>query len=154
MEPNTRKVGVLGTGTMGAGIVQVTSQAGYWVVACDHAVEALERAQLYVRDGLSRVASKGVISEEEAAAAYDRIHWNVDADGTSEAVASLVDEGMDVTKSRAEVENAVERTVASPAVDGTCRTLEDRLVRVVFWRNGLRNTVFTQGNHREVTHGA
>ncbi len=28
MEPNARKVGVLGTGTMGAGIVQVASQAG------------------------------------------------------------------------------------------------------------------------------
>ena len=37
-------VGVLGTGTMGAGIVQVVAQAGYRVVACDRSVEALERA--------------------------------------------------------------------------------------------------------------
>ena len=77
MEPNTRKIGVLGTGTMGAGIVQVVVQSGFTVVACDHAVEALERAQLYVRDGLSRFASRGVISEKEAETAYDLIHWTV-----------------------------------------------------------------------------
>jgi 3-hydroxybutyryl-CoA dehydrogenase len=34
MEHRARTVGVLGTGTMGAGIVQVASQAGYRVVAC------------------------------------------------------------------------------------------------------------------------
>ena len=37
MEPRT--VGVLGTGTMGAGIVQVAAQSGFKVVACDHSVE-------------------------------------------------------------------------------------------------------------------
>ncbi|HEX2740921.1 MAG TPA: 3-hydroxyacyl-CoA dehydrogenase NAD-binding domain-containing protein, partial [Rubrobacter sp.] len=39
-------IGVLGTGTMGAGIVQLAAQSGYRVVACDFAVEALERAQV------------------------------------------------------------------------------------------------------------
>ena len=73
-------VGVLGTGTMGAGIVQVVAQAGYRVVACDRSVEALERAQLYVRDGLGRFARKGSITESEAATAYDRIHWTVNAE--------------------------------------------------------------------------
>jgi 3-hydroxybutyryl-CoA dehydrogenase len=52
-------VGVLGTGMMGAGIVQVVAQAGYRVVACDRSVEALERAQLYVRDGLGRKTGGG-----------------------------------------------------------------------------------------------
>jgi 3-hydroxybutyryl-CoA dehydrogenase len=87
MEPNARKVGVLGTGTMGAGIVQIAAQSGFTVVACDHAVEALERAQLYVRDGLSRFASKGVIFEEEAA--YDRIHWTVNLGDMGEAEAVI-----------------------------------------------------------------
>ncbi|HET7481196.1 MAG TPA: 3-hydroxyacyl-CoA dehydrogenase family protein [Rubrobacteraceae bacterium] len=74
MPPNG-KVGVLGTGTMGAGIVQLAAQSGYGVVACDFSVEALERAQVYVRQGLSRFASRGAFSEAEAAAHYDRIHW-------------------------------------------------------------------------------
>ena len=59
MASSDRTVGVLGTGTMGAGIVQVAAQAGYDVVACDRSVEALERAQLYVRDGLGRKTGGG-----------------------------------------------------------------------------------------------
>jgi 3-hydroxybutyryl-CoA dehydrogenase len=89
MEPNARKVGVLGTGTMGAGIVQVAAQSGFTVVACDHAVEALERAQLYVRDGLSRFASKGIFAEREAEAAYDHIHWTVNPGEMSEVEAVI-----------------------------------------------------------------
>ena len=89
MEPKARTIGVLGTGTMGAGIVQVAAQSGYRVVACDRSVEALERAQRYVRDGLGRFAGKGVISEREAEATYDRIHWTVDPEAMGEAVAAI-----------------------------------------------------------------
>ena len=38
-------IGVLGVGTMGAGIVQLAAQTGHEVVAYDADVEALERAQ-------------------------------------------------------------------------------------------------------------
>jgi 3-hydroxybutyryl-CoA dehydrogenase len=89
VEPKARTIGVLGTGTMGAGIVQVAAQSGYRVVACDRSVEALERAQRYVRDGLGRFAGKGVISEREAEATYDRIHWTVDPEAMGEAVAAI-----------------------------------------------------------------
>jgi 3-hydroxybutyryl-CoA dehydrogenase len=89
MGPNARKVGVLGTGTMGAGIVQVASQAGHPVVACDLSVEALERAQVYVREGLSRFAQKGLISERDAEAAYDRIHWTLNLEDMNEAEAVI-----------------------------------------------------------------
>ncbi len=68
-----RTIGVLGTGTMGAGIVQLAAQADYAVVACDPAVEALEKAQVYVREGLSRFAEKGIISDPESA--YERVRW-------------------------------------------------------------------------------
>lgn len=78
-------IGVLGTGTMGAGIVQLAAQSGYRVVACDASVEALERAQVYVREGLSRFANKGAFSEEEAASHYDRIHWTTRLEDLGEA---------------------------------------------------------------------
>jgi 3-hydroxybutyryl-CoA dehydrogenase len=73
VDPNT--IGVLGTGTMGSGIVQLAAQSGYGVIACDASVESLERAQVYVREGLSRFAEKGAFSEDEAASHYDRIDW-------------------------------------------------------------------------------
>lgn len=74
MAQSINTIGVLGTGTMGAGIVQVTAQAGYEVVACDHSVQALERGQRYVWEGLEKFAAKGRISEE-AATVYERIRW-------------------------------------------------------------------------------
>lgn len=74
-EAGVRTVGVLGVGTMGAGIVQLAAQTGHRVVACDLSVETLERAQLYVRDGLSRLSRKGVFPQEQAEEHYDRIHW-------------------------------------------------------------------------------
>ena len=89
MEPSPRTIGVLGTGTMGAGIAQVAAQSGYRVVACDASVEALEKAQLYVRDGLGRFSRRGVIPEEEGEDAYGRIHWTVDPEEMTGAEAAI-----------------------------------------------------------------
>lgn len=82
-----RTLGVLGTGTMGAGIVQLAAQSGYRVIACDSSVEALERAQVYVREGLDRFAERGVVSDPEAA--YDRIQWTTNMEDLSEAEAAV-----------------------------------------------------------------
>jgi len=87
-------VGVLGTGTMGAGIVQLAAQTGHEVVACDQTVEALERAQLYVRDGLARFAERGAFSETEAEQCYDRIHWTINPEeiaGVGAAIEAVVE---------------------------------------------------------------
>lgn len=80
-------LGVLGTGTMGAGIAQLAAQSGYRVIACDASVEALERAQVSVREGLWRFAEKGAFSEDEAASHYDRIHWTTNVEGLGEVPA-------------------------------------------------------------------
>jgi 3-hydroxybutyryl-CoA dehydrogenase len=79
------KVGVLGTGTMGAGIVQLAAQSGHAVIACDSSVDALERAQLYVRRGMERFAERGAFSEEEAESHYGRIHWSANAEELRDA---------------------------------------------------------------------
>ena len=84
MDPASR-IGVLGTGTMGAGIVQLAAQSGYAVIACDSTVDALERAQLYVRRGMERFTERGAFSEEEAEAHYGRIHWSANAEELRDA---------------------------------------------------------------------
>ena len=83
------KLGVLGTGTMGAGIVQLAAQSGYRVIACDASVEALERAQVYVHEGLLRFAEKGAFSQAEAASHYDRIHWTTNPEELGEVPAVI-----------------------------------------------------------------
>lgn len=82
-----RTIGILGTGTMGAGIVQLAAGSGYAVVACDGSVEALEKAQVYVREGLNRFAVRGVISDPEAV--YDRIKWTTDLQDFANAEAVI-----------------------------------------------------------------
>ncbi|MGB3680914.1 MAG: 3-hydroxyacyl-CoA dehydrogenase family protein [Rubrobacteraceae bacterium] len=93
-----RRIGVLGTGTMGAGIVQLAAQAGYTTVACDPAVEALEKAQVYVREGLTRSAGKGAIQDPEAA--YDHIRWtsNLEDLADCEAVVEAITERVEPKK--------------------------------------------------------
>ncbi len=88
-EAGVRTVGVLGVGTMGAGIVQLAAQTGHPVVACDQSVEALEKAQLYVRDGLSRFVGRSAFSEEEAEEHYERIHWTVNLEDMAEVDAAI-----------------------------------------------------------------
>ena len=83
------KIGVLGTGTMGAGIVQLTAQSGHNVTACDTSVEALEKAQVYVREGLTRLAEKDAFSDKEATAHYDRIHWTTNPEDLAETEAAI-----------------------------------------------------------------
>ncbi len=82
-----RTIGVLGTGTMGAGIVQLAAGSGYRVVACDGSAEALEKAQVYVREGLARFAERGIIPDPEAA--YDRIQWTTSLEDFGEAEAVI-----------------------------------------------------------------
>ena len=95
---DNRTLGVLGTGTMGAGIVQLAAQSGYAVVACDGSVESLERAQVYVRKGLDRFAERGIVSGPEAA--YARIRWttNVEDLGEAEAVVEAIVERVEPKK--------------------------------------------------------
>ena len=83
------RIAVLGTGTMGAGIVQLAAQSGYQVTACDTSVEALERAQVYIREGLERLAEKGAFSEDDATSHYERIHWTTNAQDLAEAEAAI-----------------------------------------------------------------
>jgi 3-hydroxybutyryl-CoA dehydrogenase len=70
---------------MGAGIVQLAAQSGHTVIACDTSVDALERAQLYVRRGMERFTERGAFSEKEAEVHYGRIHWSANMEELREA---------------------------------------------------------------------
>ena len=70
---HARIVGVLGAGTMGAGIAQLACRAGARTLLHDPIAEALERGAGRVRGGFEKEAAKGRITAEEASAAAARL---------------------------------------------------------------------------------
>lgn len=71
MSPDT--VGVVGAGAMGAGIAQSALTAGFEVILHDASGAALERARGEVRARIWRLAEKGQITAQAAAAAEGRL---------------------------------------------------------------------------------
>jgi 3-hydroxybutyryl-CoA dehydrogenase len=67
------RVGVVGAGTMGAGIAQIACLGGYETVLHDPDPEALERGVERVRDALAKGAARGRWSEAEAGSAAARL---------------------------------------------------------------------------------
>lgn len=70
------KVGVLGAGTMGAGIAQVASQAGHQVVLVDLNQDALDKAKNALKKVLERLVEKEKLSANEAEQIQLNIHYS------------------------------------------------------------------------------
>ncbi|MEL6198174.1 MAG: 3-hydroxybutyryl-CoA dehydrogenase [Pseudomonadota bacterium] len=68
-----QRVGVIGAGQMGAGIVQVFAQAGFDVLMSDISEDALSAAVGRIEKGYGRLVSKGQLGEGEKTAALGRI---------------------------------------------------------------------------------
>jgi 3-hydroxybutyryl-CoA dehydrogenase len=71
-------IGVLGAGTMGAGIAQLAARSGARTLLHDPFPEALERGIEGAREGLRKEAAKGKLSEQDASAASERLQPVVD----------------------------------------------------------------------------
>ena len=91
-------VGVLGAGTMGAGIAQVAAEAGLEVHVHDAQEGAVERAEERIGRVLQRRIEKGTLGEEEAADARQRIHRAPDLESLASAdlVVEAIPEDLDL----------------------------------------------------------
>ncbi len=66
-------IGIVGAGAMGSGIAQVAAQAGHPVYLVDAVPGAAEAAIERARGTLDRLAAKGIVAAEEAAATGSRM---------------------------------------------------------------------------------
>jgi 3-hydroxybutyryl-CoA dehydrogenase len=66
---DVKKIVVVGSGTMGNGIAQAAAVSGYQVTLTDVIPEALERASAMIAKSADKLASKGIINEEQQEAA-------------------------------------------------------------------------------------
>ncbi|MBV9831236.1 MAG: 3-hydroxyacyl-CoA dehydrogenase family protein, partial [Marmoricola sp.] len=68
-----KTIGVVGLGTMGAGIAEVFARHGYDVIGVEVDEDGAERGRQHLNDSTSRAVSRGKLSEEEQQALLGRI---------------------------------------------------------------------------------
>jgi 3-hydroxybutyryl-CoA dehydrogenase len=72
------KIGVLGTGTMGAGIIQVLAQNGYEVYMRARRQTSVDGGMAKIEKNLSKMVAKEKITEDQKAEIMGRIHGSTD----------------------------------------------------------------------------
>ncbi len=68
-----KSIGVIGAGQMGAGIAQVSAQAGYATLLSDISIDRAEAGKAGIAKQLARVVDKGKLAQADADAALARI---------------------------------------------------------------------------------
>jgi 3-hydroxybutyryl-CoA dehydrogenase len=94
-----KRIGIVGSGTMGAGIAQTAASAGFEVVLNDIGMEYLERAVKKIDKSLSKLIEKGKIKEDKGEI-LSRIQATSDIEGLkdTEFVIEAVFEDFEVKK--------------------------------------------------------
>jgi 3-hydroxybutyryl-CoA dehydrogenase len=82
--PSLDRAGVVGLGTMGAGIVEVFARTGLPVVAVEINDEALSRGRGILEGSVQRALDKGRLSADDASALLGRVTWTTSFDDLAE----------------------------------------------------------------------
>jgi len=80
-----KAIGIIGSGQMGAGIAQVSAQAGYHVYLSDVSMEIAERSKAGIAKQLARLVEKEKIDQQTADTALSRIEPIVQLDPMANA---------------------------------------------------------------------
>ncbi len=93
-------VGVIGLGTMGAGIAEVIARNGYRVIAIENSTAALEHGRGTLENSTARAVKRGKLTEAERAELLDRITFTTDIPELSVAdlVIEAVSESLELKK--------------------------------------------------------
>jgi 3-hydroxybutyryl-CoA dehydrogenase len=95
-----KKIGVIGTGTMGAGIVQVLAQNGFEVVMNARHQASIDKGLAKVEKGLARLVKKEKITEDQKNEIFARVSGSTDISIVKDAdlVIEAASENMDAKK--------------------------------------------------------
>ena len=94
-------IGVVGLGTMGAGIAEVFARNGFSVVGVEVTDEAVERGRQHLEHSTGRAVSRGKLSEKDQQALLDRVAFTTSLKDLADAdfVVEAVVESIEVKKS-------------------------------------------------------
>lgn len=95
------RVGVVGLGTMGAGIVEVFAKAGLQVIGVDGTHELAERGRGFLEVSTGRAVERERMTEQEQQELLDRVTWTVGYDALVDCdlVIEAVPERLDIKTS-------------------------------------------------------
>ncbi|MGI8879965.1 MAG: 3-hydroxyacyl-CoA dehydrogenase family protein [Jatrophihabitans sp.] len=106
-----RTVGVVGLGTMGAGIAEVFARAGLRVIAVERDEAALERGRGHVEHSTQRAVERGKLTAVDKQQLVDRIEF-----GTDLAALAQVDLAVEAVPEQLDLKRSI-----FAALDGICR---------------------------------
>ena len=86
-----KKVCVIGSGTMGSGIAQVSAQSGYDTTMIDVKQEFLDRGLGIIKTSLTKFVQKEKIGQEEMNATLARLHTSIDMKNAVEDVDYVIE---------------------------------------------------------------
>src|SRR5215213_6289704 len=92
------EVGVVGLGTMGAGITEVLARAGLSVTAVEVTDEALARGRGHIEHSTGRAVGRGKLDPAERDAIFERIRFSTSMEdlASAELVVEAVPERMEL----------------------------------------------------------
>ncbi|XAS77763.1 3-hydroxybutyryl-CoA dehydrogenase [Dermatophilaceae bacterium Sec6.4] len=125
MTGEIEKVGVIGLGTMGAGIVEVFARAGLDVVGVDGTPELAQRGRGFLEASTGRAVTRGRLSEQDQRQILDRVTWTDSYDALAECdlVIEAVPERMDLKSAIFEALDGVVRPDAVLATNTSSLSL-------------------------------
>jgi 3-hydroxybutyryl-CoA dehydrogenase len=101
MARDFKTIGVVGLGTMGAGITEVFARHGYAVVGVEIDEDAVARGRQHLEHSTSRAVSRGKMTEDDAKQLHDRVTFATSLERLKDAdlVVEAVVESVDIKKS-------------------------------------------------------
>ncbi len=111
-------VGVVGLGTMGAGIAEVFARNGLTVVGVERDDESVERGREHIQHSTDRAVKRGKLSVEEQQELFDRVTFATSLDALADAdlVVEAVVEHLDLKR---EIFSALDKIVGEDAILAT-----------------------------------
>ncbi len=117
MDIGTR-IGVVGAGTMGAGIAQLAATAGHQVALVDLSREALDRASTSMQQTFKRLVEKGRMDEARAESILGRIQFS-DSIGAMKNAGLAIEAIVERLDAKSNLLRALEDTISEDAVIAT-----------------------------------
>ncbi|MFC9691827.1 3-hydroxyacyl-CoA dehydrogenase family protein [Kribbella sp. NPDC056951] len=118
MARELKVVGVVGLGTMGAGIAEVFARNGLTVVGVERDDEAVERGRAHIQHSTDRAVKRGKLSVEDQQALFDRVTFatSLEALADCDLVIEAVIERLELKR---EIFSALDKVVRDDAILAT-----------------------------------